>query len=103
MAAGLASRCEIQIAYAIGVAEPVSIMVNTFETGDVTDEQIVEGLKKVFDFTPHAIIKHLDLRRPIYRKTAAYGHFGRNEENFTWERTDSTEKLKETILKAVAV
>lgn len=103
VAAKLASRCEIQIAYAIGVAEPVSIMVNTFGTGEVSDEQIVSGLKKAFDFTPLGIIKQLNLRRPIYRKTAAYGHFGRSGDSFTWEKTDAAARLKETILKAVTV
>ena len=103
MAARIAPRCEIQIAYAIGVREPVSIMVNTFETGEVSDEQIVSGLVKVFDFTPQGIIKHLDLLRPIYQKTAAYGHFGRMDNDFTWERTDAVDRLRDAILKAVAV
>ncbi|OGX05278.1 MAG: methionine adenosyltransferase [Omnitrophica bacterium RIFCSPLOWO2_12_FULL_50_11] len=103
VAARIAPRCEIQIAYAIGVREPVSIMVNTFETGEVSDEQIVSGLVKVFDFTPQGIIKHLDLLRPIYQKTAAYGHFGRMDNDFTWERTDAVDRLRDAILKAVAV
>ena len=94
VAAGVAKRCELQVAYAIGVAEPVSIMVNTFGTSLYSDEQIVSAVRKIFDFTPNAIIKKLDLRKPIYRKTAAYGHFGRNEEGFTWEKTDSIAKIK---------
>ena len=88
VAAELATRCEIQIAYAIGVPEPVSIMINTFGSGQVSDEQIVKGVRKVFDFTPRGIIKRLNLRRPIYRQTAAYGHFGRSGEGFTLEFTD---------------
>lgn len=103
VAARIAPRCEIQIAYAIGVREPVSLMVNTFETGEVSDDQIVNGLRKVFDFTPQGIIKHLNLLRPIYRKTAAYGHFGRMDDDFTWERTDAVARLRDAILKAVAV
>lgn len=98
VAAGIASRCEIQIAYAIGVADPISIMVNTFGTGVVSDDQIVDQLWKVFDFTPNGIIKRLNLRRPIYRQTAAYGHFGRSEEGFTWEATDAVEPLKQAFL-----
>lgn len=98
VAAGLASRCEIQIAYAIGVADPISIMVNTFGTGVIADDKIVEKLWKVFDFTPLGIIKRLNLRRPIYRQTAAYGHFGRTEEGFTWEATDAADALKQAIL-----
>ena len=95
VASKLASRCEIQIAYAIGVPEPVSIMVNTFGTGTVSDEQIVEAVRKVFDFTPLGIIKRLNLRRPIYRETAVYGHFGRKQ--FSWEATDAAESLREAI------
>lgn len=98
VASKLASRCEIQVAYAIGVPEPVSIMVNTFGTSAVSDEQIVNGVRKVFDFTPRGIIKRLNLRRPIYRQTAAYGHFGRIGEGFTWELTDAVETLRETVL-----
>ncbi len=98
VASKLASRCEIQVAYAIGVPEPVSIMVNTFETGAVSDEQIVSGVRKVFDFTPRGIIKRLNLRRPIYRQTAVYGHFGRKEEGFAWELTDVAEVLREAVL-----
>ena len=97
VAAGVAKRCEIQVAYAIGVAEPVSIMVNTFGTSLFSDEQIVTAVRENFDFTPNGIIKKLDLRKPIYRKTAAYGHFGRNEEGFTWEKTDSVSKIKKFL------
>jgi S-adenosylmethionine synthetase len=97
VAAGLATHCEVQIAYAIGVAEPVSIMVNTFGTSPFPDEKIVEAMHKVFDFTPNGIIKKLDLRRPIYRQTAAYGHFGRNEEGFTWEKLDSVGKIQKAL------
>ncbi|MBI4394734.1 MAG: methionine adenosyltransferase [Candidatus Omnitrophica bacterium] len=98
VAANLASRCEIQVAYAIGVPEPVSIMINTFGSGEVSDEQIVTGIRKVFDFTPLGIIKRLNLRRPIYRQTAAYGHFGRSGEGFTWELTDAVRELREAVL-----
>ncbi len=88
VAAGLASRCEVQLAYAIGVAQPVSIMIDTFGTGKMEDEKIADIVRKLFDLRPAAIINNLKLRRPIYRKTAAYGHFGRNDEDFTWEKTD---------------
>jgi S-adenosylmethionine synthetase len=94
VAAGLARQCEVQISYAIGIAEPVSIMVNTFGTGKIPDEKILELVKKNFDMRPKAIINHLDLLRPIYRKTSVFGHFGRNDPDFTWERTDKTEILK---------
>lgn len=97
VAAGLAERCEIQIAYAIGVAEPVSLMVDTEETGKIKESKIVELVRENFDLTPTAIIKVLDLRRPIYTKTAAYGHFGREEKEFTWERTDKAEALKKGV------
>ena len=93
VAAGLASRCEIQLAYAIGVAEPVSIAVDTFGTGQVSDEAIVKAVREVFSCTPQSMIEALDLRKPIYRATAAYGHFGRPE--FSWERTDKTEALRQ--------
>jgi len=93
VAAGLADRCEIQLAYAIGVAHPLSIMVETFGTEKVRVSAIEEAVKKTFDLRPGAIIRDLDLRRPIYRKTAAYGHFGRNDKDFTWERTDRAEAL----------
>jgi len=94
VAAGLAHQCEVQISYAIGIAQPVSIMVNTFGTGKIPDEKILELVKKNFDMRPKAIIDHLDLLRPIYRKTSVFGHFGRNDPDFTWERTDKTEILK---------
>lgn len=97
VAAGLASECQIQLAYAIGVAEPVSVLVQTFGTGAIPDNQIAEIIKKEIDLTPRGIIQRLDLLRPIYRKTAAYGHFGRTEEEFTWEKTDLVEKLKKAV------
>jgi S-adenosylmethionine synthetase len=93
VAAKLAKQAEVQLAYAIGVAEPVSIMVNTFGTGKVADEAITEGLKKVFSFKPSAMIEQLNLLRPIYKKTACYGHYGRTEKEFTWEHTDKAEEL----------
>lgn len=94
VAAGVAKRCEIQVAYAIGIAEPVSVMVNTFGTGRVSDEDIERVIRKVFNFTPLAIIEKLNLRRPIYRQTAVYGHFGRDEKDFTWEVLDSVKLLQ---------
>ncbi|MDI6801191.1 MAG: methionine adenosyltransferase [Thermodesulfovibrionales bacterium] len=94
IAAGIADRIEVQIAYAIGVPEPVSIFVDTFGTGKIDDKKIISTIKKNFDLTPKAIIEQLNLRRPIYKKTAAYGHFGRNDEDLTWERTDKAEALK---------
>jgi len=94
VAAGIADECEIQFAYAIGVAHPVSIMVETFGTGRIPDEKITELVKIHFDLRPAAIIRDLDLRRPIYRKTAAYGHFGREEDGFTWEKTDKAALLR---------
>lgn len=94
VAAGLADRCEVQIAYAIGVARPVSIMIETFGTNHVSQEEIEAAVEKVFDLRPAAIIDALDLRRPIYRKTAAYGHFGRELPEFTWEHTNKVEDLK---------
>lgn len=94
VAAGLADRCEIQVAYAIGVAHPLSINVETFGTGKIEDEKIAKVVREVFDLRPGAILRDLDLRRPIYRKTAAYGHFGREEEEFTWERTNKVVALK---------
>ena len=93
VAAGLARRCEVELAYAIGVARPLSIMVETFGTGRVPDAEIARAIEQVFDLRPGAIIRDLDLRRPIYRKTAVYGHFGRNDPDFTWERTDRAEAL----------
>jgi len=94
VAAGLADKCEIQLAYAIGVAEPVSIMVETFGTGKIEDARIVKLINKHFDLRPAGIIKALDLRRPIYRQTAAYGHFGRTDVDLPWERTDKVEILR---------
>jgi S-adenosylmethionine synthetase len=94
VAAGLADRCEIQLAYAIGVAEPVSIAVDTYGTGKVDSGKITKIIRQHFDLTPHGIISMLNLKRPIYRKTAAYGHFGREEEGFTWEKTDMAAKLR---------
>ena len=94
VAAGLADRCEVQIAYAIGVCQPLSLMVNTFETNKIPEEKIEEILNLHFDMKPAAIVSHLDLKRPIYKKTAGYGHFGRNESEFTWEKTDKAEDLR---------
>ncbi len=93
VAAGLAERCEIQISYAIGVAEPTSISVETFDTGKVAESELVHLIEQHFDLTPYGIVTMLDLKRPIYRKTAAYGHFGRSAERFSWERTDRAEAL----------
>ena len=93
VAAGLASKCEVQFAYSIGVARPVSVMVDTFGTGKVSDEKIADAVKRVFDLRPAAIIDKLDLRRPIYGKTTNYGHFGRADSDFTWEKTDKTNEL----------
>jgi S-adenosylmethionine synthetase len=95
VAAGLAGKCEIQVAYAIGVAEPVSVMIDTSGTGTVADAEIVRLIRKHFDLRPQAIIERLSLARPIYRQTAAYGHFGREERDFTWERLDMVEELRE--------
>lgn len=94
VAAKLAKKCEIQIAYAIGVAEPVSIMINTFGTGAVSEEKLIKIVRKNFDLTPDSIIKNLKLRRPIYRKTACYGHFGREDEGFAWEEIDKVKALR---------
>jgi S-adenosylmethionine synthetase len=93
--AGLAERAQVQVAYAIGVADPVSIMVETFGTGKVPNGKLEAMIRRHFDFTPAGIIKYLNLRRPIYRKTAAYGHFGRNEPEFTWERLDRVKDLRD--------
>jgi S-adenosylmethionine synthetase len=95
VASGLASRTEVQLAYAIGVAEPVSVMVNTFGTGQLEDDRLVELVRELFPLTPKGMIEHLRLRQPIYRKTAAFGHFGRTEPSFTWEATDKAEALRE--------
>jgi S-adenosylmethionine synthetase len=97
VAAGLADSCEIQIAYAIGEKEPVSVMLDTYGTGKRSDEDIVKVVRDTFDLTPNGIIERLSLRRGIYRKTAAYGHFGREDRDFTWERTDYAEQLKEKL------
>ncbi|MDP4152728.1 MAG: methionine adenosyltransferase [Bacillota bacterium] len=97
VAAGLANKCEVQLAYAIGVAHPVSVMIDTFGTGSVDDEKIANAVNKVFDLRPDAIIKNLDLRRPIYRKLAAYGHMGREELGVAWEKTDKVEILKKEL------
>ena len=94
VAAGLADKCEVQVAYAIGVARPVSVMVETFGTGKISDEQIEKLIAAHFDLRPKAIVQGLDLLRPIYRKTAAYGHFGRRDDDFTWEKTDKAEQLR---------
>lgn len=97
VAAGLADKCEIQLSYAIGVAQPTSIMADTFGTGKVSDERIVEIIRENFDLRPAGIIKMLDLRRPIYKQTAAYGHFGRNDLDLPWEATDKADMLKEYL------
>jgi S-adenosylmethionine synthetase len=95
VAAGLAKRCEVQLAYAIGVAEPVSVMVNSFGTGTIPEEKMTELVRAHFALTPKAIINHLNLRRPIYRQTAAFGHFGRTEAGFTWEAVDKADTLRQ--------
>jgi S-adenosylmethionine synthetase len=103
VASKLATRCEVQLAYAIGVAEPVSVSVDTFGTGAIPDDQFTDLVRENFNLTPRAIIDHLKLRRPIYRKTAAFGHFGRTEDTFTWEFTDKAEALKDHAAAAHAV
>jgi S-adenosylmethionine synthetase len=102
VAAKLATRCEVQLAYAIGVAEPVSIYVDTFGTGVIPDARFTELVRENFQLTPRGIIDHLRLRRPIYRKTAAFGHFGRSEDSFSWEATDKAGVLKEQAAVAQA-
>ena len=97
VAAGLARRCQVELAYAIGVAQPVSILVDTFGTGAVGDDKLEEAVRKVFDLRPTAIIRDLDLRKPIYRQLAAYGHFGRDDLNLTWEQTDRADALKANL------
>lgn len=97
VAAGLADRCEIQVSYAIGVAEPTSISIDSFGTGKLPDEKIAELIGEHFDLRPAGLVEMLDLKRPIYRKTAAYGHFGREDDDFTWERTDKAEALKAAL------
>jgi S-adenosylmethionine synthetase len=99
VAAGLAKKCEIQISYAIGVAKPTSIMVDSFGTGVVPDEELVKIVEKHFDLRPAAIIHDLDLRRPIYRQVAAYGHFGRTDVDVPWEKTDKVDALRKEIEK----
>ena len=97
VAAGLADRVEVQIAYAIGVAEPVSVMVDTMDTGKVDEAKLVDAIRQIFPLTPKGIIEYLNLRRPIYKQTAAYGHFGRTEPDFTWEKTTKAEALKKQV------
>lgn len=99
VAAGLAQRCEVQVAYAIGKAQPVGVFVETFGTGITSDENIQAAILKVFDLRPAAIIRDLNLKRPIYKKTAAYGHFGREDDDFTWEKTDRAQALKSAVSK----
>ncbi|HTA41641.1 MAG TPA: methionine adenosyltransferase [Bryobacteraceae bacterium] len=103
VAAGLAARAEVQLAYAIGVAEPVSVMVNTFGTGKIAEDAMEDLIRANFPLTPRAIIDHLKLRNPIFQKTAAFGHFGRNEPGFSWEKTDKAQALKDAALKTAAV
>ena len=97
VASGLAERCEIELAYAIGVAEPVSVLCETFGTGKTDNERLAQAVRRAFDMRPEAIIRRLDLRRPIYTPTAAYGHFGRTDVDLPWERTDMTEALKALV------
>ena len=97
VAAGLADKCEIQLSYAIGVAQPTSIMVDTFGTGKISDDKLVSIVRENFDLRPAGIIKMLNLRRPIYKQTAAYGHFGRNDLNLPWEALDKVDALKKYL------
>ena len=97
VAAGLAERLEIQVSYAIGVAEPTSISINTFGTGKLPEEKLIQLVREHFDLRPRGLIAMLDLKRPIYEKTAAYGHFGRTEEAFSWERTDKADVLRDAV------
>src|SRR5699024_3656677 len=97
VAAGIASQVEVQISYAIGVAQPVSVSVNTFGSGKVSNQKLVDAIRKFFDLRPAGIIKMLDLRRPIYKKTAAYGHFGRTDIDLPWEKTDKVNELKKEL------
>ena len=97
VAAGLADKCEIQLSYAIGVAQPTSIMVDTYGTGKISETKLVDIIRENFDLRPAGIIKMLDLRRPIYKQTAAYGHFGRNDLDLPWEKTDKTDILKKYL------
>ncbi len=98
VAAGLADKCEIELAYAIGIARPLSIFIDTFGTGKVSEEKLVELVNKHFDLRPGAIIRDLDLRKPLYKKVAAYGHFGRTDIDLPWERTDKVEQLRKDAL-----
>jgi S-adenosylmethionine synthetase len=102
VAAGLAERCEVQVAYAIGVAHPVSVMAQTFGTGKISDAEIARIVNEQFDLRPMAFRRYLDLHRPIYRKTAAYGHFGRDDADFTWELTDRADALRDAAGAAAA-
>ena len=95
VASGIADKCEVQVAYAIGVAQPVSLLVDFKGTGKITEFKAIEIVKEIFDLRPAAIIETLDLLRPIYRKTSAYGHFGRKDPDFYWERTDKADQIKE--------
>jgi len=95
VAAGLAERCELQVSYAIGVAEPTSISINTFGTGKLPEARLIELVREHFDLRPYGLVRMLDLIRPIYRQTAAYGHFGREEPDFSWEATDKAESLRD--------
>ena len=97
MASGLAERCQVELAYAIGVAHPVSVLVETYGTGKYSDEKIAEAVKMVFDLRPAAIIDYLDLRKPIYHNVAAYGHIGRTDLDLSWEKTDRTDALLAAI------
>lgn len=94
VAAGLAERCEVQVSYAIGVAEPTSVAIETFGTGKIAEDKLEAIVREHFDLRPKGLIAQLDLLRPIYRKTAAYGHFGRTEDSFTWEKTDKVDALR---------
>jgi S-adenosylmethionine synthetase len=102
VAAGLATRAEVQLAYAIGVADPVSVMVNTFGTGTIPESEITSLVRAHFPLTPKGIIEHLNLRRPIYKATAAFGHFGRTGDSFSWEKTDKAEALNRASKKVGA-
>jgi S-adenosylmethionine synthetase len=97
VAAGFAKECEVQIAYAIGVPEPVSVLVDTFGTGIFPEDKISRAIREVFDLKPAGVVRTLDLLRPIYKNTAAYGHFGRNEPDFTWEKVNKVEELRRAI------
>jgi S-adenosylmethionine synthetase len=99
VASKLAEKCEVELAYAIGVAEPVSVYIDTFGTNKVSEEALANAVREVFDLRPHAIIRDLNLRQPIYKKTAAYGHFGRNDLNLPWEQTDKVDAIKEAVIK----